>query len=76
MQIEIWQWLVLGIALCVVEIFIPSFTSCGLASAPSVVALIAALFSHFTHGRIIYLGSRTGASRRRVVSLFQAAHAR
>ena len=26
MQIEVWQWLVLGIALCVIEIFVPSFT--------------------------------------------------
>lgn len=43
MQIEIWQWLVLGIALCVVEIFIPSFTLLWFGLAAFFVALIAAI---------------------------------
>lgn len=45
MQIEIWQWLVLGIALCVVEIFIPSFTLLWFGLGAFVVALIAAIIS-------------------------------
>jgi inner membrane protein len=44
MHIEIWQWLVLGIALCVVEIFIPSFTLLWFGLGAFVVALIATVF--------------------------------
>ncbi len=44
MQIEIWQWLVLGIALCVIEIFVPSFTLLWFGLGAFVVALIAAIF--------------------------------
>lgn len=43
MQIEIWQWLVLGIVLCLVEIFIPSFTLLWFGLAAFAVALIAAI---------------------------------
>lgn len=43
MHIEIWQWLVLGIALCVVEVFVPSFTLLWFGLGAFVVALIAAL---------------------------------
>ena len=43
MHIEIWQWLVLGIALCVIEIFVPSFTLLWFGLGAFVVALIAAL---------------------------------
>jgi len=43
MQIEIWQWLVLGIALCVVEVFIPSFTLLWFGLGAFVVALLAAI---------------------------------
>lgn len=43
MHIEIWQWLVLGIALCVVEVFIPSFTLLWFGLGAFVVALSAAL---------------------------------
>jgi membrane protein implicated in regulation of membrane protease activity len=45
MQIEIWQWVVLGIALCVVEIFIPSFTLLWFGLGAFAVALIAAVIS-------------------------------
>jgi inner membrane protein len=43
MHIEIWQWLVLGIALCVVEVFIPSFTLLWFGLGAFIVALIAAI---------------------------------
>lgn len=43
MHIEIWQWLVIGIALCVVEVFIPSFTMLWFGLGAFVVALIAAI---------------------------------
>lgn len=43
MHIEIWQWLVLGIALCIVEMFIPSFTLLWFGLGAFVVALIAAI---------------------------------
>lgn len=43
MQIEIWQWLVLGIALCVIEIFIPSFTLLWFGLGAFIVALIATI---------------------------------
>lgn len=43
MNIEVWQWLVLGIALCVVEIFIPSFTVLWFGLAALFVALLASL---------------------------------
>lgn len=43
MHIDIWQWLTLGIALCVIEIFIPSFTVLWFGLGAIAVALIAAL---------------------------------
>jgi len=43
MQIEVWQWLVLGIALCVIEIFVPSFTLLWFGLGALLVALIASL---------------------------------
>ncbi|HEY3700437.1 MAG TPA: NfeD family protein [Spongiibacteraceae bacterium] len=43
MHLEIWQWLVLGIALCVVEVFIPSFTLLWFGLGAFFVALIAAI---------------------------------
>lgn len=43
MHIEIWQWLVIGIALCVVEVFVPSFTMLWFGLGAFVVALIAAI---------------------------------
>ena len=42
MHIEIWQWLVLGIALCVFEIFIPSFTLLWFGLGAFMVALLTA----------------------------------
>lgn len=45
MQIEIWQWLLIGIALCVFEVFIPSFTVLWFGLGAFVVALFAAVFS-------------------------------
>jgi len=45
MHIEIWQWLLLGIALCVVEIFIPSFTVLWFGLGAIIVALVASVFS-------------------------------
>lgn len=45
MQIEIWQWLLIGIALCIFEVFIPSFTVLWFGLGAFVVALFAALFS-------------------------------
>jgi membrane protein implicated in regulation of membrane protease activity len=45
MQIEIWQWLLIGIALCVFEVFIPSFTVLWFGLGAFVVALFAATFS-------------------------------
>ena len=43
MHIEIWQWLLIGIALCVFEIFVPSFTVLWFGLGAFVVALLAAL---------------------------------
>lgn len=43
MQIEVWQWLVLGIALCLIEVFIPSFTLLWFGLGAFVVALTAAI---------------------------------
>ncbi len=43
MHIEIWQWLVLGIALCVFEIFIPSFTLLWFGLGAFMVALLTAI---------------------------------
>lgn len=45
MQIEIWQWLLIGIALCVFEVFVPSFTVLWFGLGAFVVAAFAALFS-------------------------------
>lgn len=45
MHIEIWQWLLIGIALCVVEVFIPSFTVLWFGLGAFIVAAFAALFS-------------------------------
>jgi membrane protein implicated in regulation of membrane protease activity len=45
MHIEIWQWLLIGIALCVVEVFIPSFTVLWFGLSAFIVAAFAALFS-------------------------------
>ena len=44
MHVEVWQWLVLGIALCVVEAFIPSFTLLWFGLGAFLVALLAAIF--------------------------------
>ena len=43
MHVEIWHWLVLGIALCVAEIFVPSFTLLWFGLGAFVVALVAAI---------------------------------
>lgn len=45
MHIEIWQWLLIGIALCIVEVFIPSFTVLWFGLGAFVVAAFAALFA-------------------------------
>src|SRR5690606_6344960 len=45
MQIEIWHWLLLGIALCLVEIFVPSFTVLWFGLGALIVALCALLFA-------------------------------
>jgi membrane protein implicated in regulation of membrane protease activity len=42
--IELWQWLVLGIALCVVEVFITSFTILWFGLAAFIVAALSAVF--------------------------------
>ncbi len=42
--IELWQWVVLGIALCVVEIFITSFTILWFGLGALVVAALSALY--------------------------------
>jgi len=42
--IEVWQWIVLGIALCVVEIFIASFTILWFGLGAFVVAALSALY--------------------------------
>ncbi len=43
MDIAIWQWLVIGIALCLVEVFVPSFTLLWFGLGAFVVALLAAI---------------------------------
>jgi membrane protein implicated in regulation of membrane protease activity len=45
MAIPVWQWLVLGIALCVVEAFIPSFTVLWFGLGALVVAALTFLWS-------------------------------
>lgn len=43
MAFPAWQWLVLGVALCVIEIFIPSFTMLWFGLGAFVVALLTLL---------------------------------
>ncbi|MDB6063089.1 MAG: hypothetical protein JWM78_3192 [Verrucomicrobiaceae bacterium] len=43
MHIEIWQWLLIGIAFCVFEIFVPSFTVLWFGLGAFVVAALAAI---------------------------------
>jgi membrane protein implicated in regulation of membrane protease activity len=45
MAFPAWQWLVLGIALCVVEIFLPSFTILWFGLGAVVVAVLTLLWS-------------------------------
>lgn len=45
MAIPVWQWLILGIALCVVEAFIPSFTVLWFGLGALVVAALTFLWS-------------------------------
>lgn len=42
--IELWQWIVLGIALCVVEIFVASFTFLWFGLGALIVAALTVLF--------------------------------
>ena len=42
--IELWQWIVLGIALCVIEIFIASFTILWFGLGAFIVAALSALY--------------------------------
>lgn len=61
MHIEIWQWLLLGITLCVVEIFIPSFTVLWFGLGAFIVALCAALFSPPLAVELVIWALSTGA---------------
>lgn len=45
MAFSAWQWMVLGIALCVVEIFVPSFTVLWFGLGAIIVALLTLLWS-------------------------------
>lgn len=61
MHVEIWQWLLIGIALCVFEIFIPSFTVLWFGLGAFVVASFAALFSPSLTAELVVWAISTSA---------------
>lgn len=61
MHIEIWQWLLIGIALCVFEVFIPSFTVLWFGLGAFIVALLAALLPLSLTTELTIWAASTGA---------------